>query len=77
MRLVSGIVGSSLNFLVVVHMKSNSSLDFELLCWAKRPHDQGKLMHELNTGIYNAFNNAGIEIPFPQREVHLKNEPEN
>jgi MscS family membrane protein len=51
----------------------DSSLDFELLCWAKRPHDRGRLMHNLNTGIYNAFAEAGIEIPFPQRDVHLKN----
>lgn len=52
----------------------DSSLDFELLCWAKRPQDRGKLMHRLNTDIYNAFAGAGIEIPFPQRDVHLKQE---
>ena len=52
----------------------DSSLNFELLCWAKRPHDRGRLMHNLNTGIYNAFAEAGIEIPFPQRDVHLKHE---
>ncbi|MEX1350606.1 MAG: mechanosensitive ion channel family protein [Desulfobacterales bacterium] len=52
----------------------DSSLDFELLCWAKRPHDRGRLMHGLNTGIYNAFAKAGIEIPFPQRDLHLKHE---
>ena len=51
----------------------DSSLDFELLCWAKRPQDHGRLMHGLNGGIYNAFAEAGIEIPFPQRDVHLKN----
>jgi len=52
----------------------DSSLEFELLCWARRPHDRGRLMHSLNTGIYNAFAEAGIEIPFPQRDVHLINE---
>lgn len=51
----------------------DSSLDLELLCWAKRPQDHGRLMHGLNGGIYNAFAEAGIEIPFPQRDVHLKN----
>ena len=51
----------------------DSSLDFELLCWVRRPQDRGKLMHQLNSGIYNAFAEAGIEIPFPQRDVHLKN----
>jgi MscS family membrane protein len=49
----------------------DSSLCFGLLCWDKRPHDRGRLMHGLNTGIYNAFAGSGIEIPFPQRDVHL------
>ena len=49
----------------------DSALEFELLCWAQRPHDQGRLMHELNSGIYNAFSHEGIEIPYPQRTIHL------
>lgn len=49
----------------------DSSLDFELLCWAHRPHDKGRLVHELNRSIYKAFNSRGIAIPFPQRDVHL------
>jgi len=49
----------------------DSSLDFELLCWALRPHDKGRLVHELNRSIYKSLNSAGIEIPFPQRDVHL------
>jgi small-conductance mechanosensitive channel len=49
----------------------DSSLDFELLCWAHKPHDKGKLIHELNRGIYKAFDQASIVIPFPQRDVHM------
>ncbi|MES0398125.1 MAG: mechanosensitive ion channel family protein, partial [Syntrophobacteria bacterium] len=49
----------------------DSSLDFELLCWAHKPHDKGKLIHELNRGIYKAFDQARIVIPFPQRDVHM------
>ena len=49
----------------------DSSLDFELLCWARRPHDKGRLIHTLNSAIYWAFNDAGIVIPFPQRDIHL------
>jgi small-conductance mechanosensitive channel len=54
----------------------DSSLDFELLCWARRPHDKGRLIHQLNRNIYKSLDKAGIEIPFPQREVHIysKNE---
>ena len=49
----------------------DSSLDFELLCWARRPEEKGRLIHSLNKEIYNALNKAGIIIPFPQRDVHL------
>jgi small-conductance mechanosensitive channel len=49
----------------------DSSLDFELLCWTHRPHDKGRLIHGLNRDIYKAFDQAGIVIPFPQRDVHM------
>ena len=49
----------------------DSSLDFELLCWARRPEEKGRLIHSLNKEIYNALNDANIVIPFPQRDVHL------
>ena len=49
----------------------DSSLDFELLCWARRPEDRGRIIHELNRQIYKAFDVADIQIPFPQRDVHL------
>ncbi|MGD8373029.1 MAG: mechanosensitive ion channel family protein [Syntrophobacterales bacterium] len=49
----------------------DSSLDFELLCWAHRPHDKGRLIHELNRDIYKEFEQAGIAIPFPQRDVYV------
>jgi small-conductance mechanosensitive channel len=49
----------------------DSSLDFELLCWAHRPHDKGRITHQLNRATYKAFDQAGIVIPFPQRDVHV------
>ncbi len=49
----------------------DSSLDFELLCWAHRPHDKGRIIHELNREIYKAFGRGGIVIPFPQRDVYV------
>ena len=48
-----------------------SSLDFELLCWAHRPHDKGRITHQLNRAIYKAFDQADIVIPFPQRDVYV------
>lgn len=49
----------------------DSSLNFELLCWAKEPALRGLTVHELNCAIYKKFNETGIKIPFPQRDVHL------
>ncbi|WP_432738792.1 mechanosensitive ion channel family protein [Maridesulfovibrio sp. FT414] len=49
----------------------DSALEFELLCWAIRPHDRGRLIHELNKTIYRRFNEEGIVMPFPQRDVYI------
>jgi MscS family membrane protein len=48
-----------------------SCLEFELLCWINDPAQRGLVVHELNCAIYKAFAEAGIAVPFPQREVHL------
>ena len=53
----------------------DSSLDFELLGWIARPVDRGRVKHELNCAVYKALNEAGIEIPFPQRDVHVRTMP--
>ena len=54
----------------------DSSLDFELLCWAHRPHDKGRIIHELNREIYKSFDREGIVIPFPQRDVYVHSQSE-
>jgi small-conductance mechanosensitive channel len=51
------------------------SLDFELLCWINQPVDRGRILHELNCAVYRAFQGAGIEIPFPQRDLHVRTMP--
>jgi small-conductance mechanosensitive channel len=53
----------------------NSSLDFELLCWINQPVDRGRTLHELNCAVYKAFQAAQIEIPFPQRDLHVRSMP--
>ncbi len=53
----------------------DSSLDFELLGWIDRPVDRGRVKHELNCAIYEAFRDGGIEIPFPQRDLHVRTMP--
>jgi len=53
-----------------------SSLDFELLCWIERPVDRGRIRHELGCAVYKAFAANEIEIPFPQRDLHVKTMPD-
>ena len=54
----------------------NSSLDFELLAWIDHPELRGRVRHDLLKNIYKAFNQNGIEIPFPQTDIHLRSVPE-
>ena len=49
----------------------DSALNFELLCWAREPSLRGRTIHELNSTIYKKFNETGITIPFPQRDLHI------
>ncbi len=53
-----------------------SSLDFELLCWIDKPVDRGRLHHELGCNVYKAFAAAEIQIPFPQRDLHVRTMPD-
>ena len=50
-----------------------SSLQFQLLFWIELPEMRGRVTDEICTQIYKQFNNQNIEIPFPQRTVHIKN----
>jgi small-conductance mechanosensitive channel len=47
-----------------------SSLDFELRAWTGASFVQ--VSSELRVGITAALKDAGIEIPFPQRDLHLR-----
>jgi len=52
-----------------------SGLNFELQVHARELGDRGDIKHELNTRIYEAFAAAGIEMPFPQHDVHVRSLP--
>jgi small-conductance mechanosensitive channel len=52
-----------------------SSLDFDLLCWIDQPIKRGLVVHDLNCEIYRQFAASGIAIPFPQRDLHIKEMP--
>jgi small-conductance mechanosensitive channel len=39
------------------------------------PELRGRGLHELNKKVYKALNREGIQIPFPQRDLHVKEMP--
>lgn len=47
-----------------------SSLDFELRAWVAA--DYLRVGSELRVAVNRALSDAGIEIPFPQRDLHLR-----
>ena len=49
----------------------DSGLDHELLCWIDEPVLRGRVTDALNTAVYDKLNAAGIEIPYPKRDVYL------
>lgn len=50
-----------------------SSLNFELLVWINQPAENEPIKSALNFAIDQAFRSRGIEMPFPQRELYLRN----
>ncbi|MGE0409696.1 MAG: mechanosensitive ion channel family protein, partial [Amphiplicatus sp.] len=52
-----------------------SSLDFEVRCYLRDILDGLTVRTELRLAIFKAFKEAGIEIPFPQRDLHIKSMP--
>lgn len=53
----------------------DSSLDFELLAWIQQPELKGLVSHELFKLVYDAMNAANIEIPYPKRDLYVKEMP--
>ncbi|MBK0378879.1 mechanosensitive ion channel family protein [Mucilaginibacter segetis] len=58
--------------LVFVHNLNESSVDFRLLFWAADITTWLLLKSQILSDIYISFAKEGIEIPFPQRDLHLK-----
>ena len=49
-----------------------SSLDFSIRAWTNNFADWVKTRSELNVRVNDALATAGIEIPYPQQDVHVR-----
>lgn len=50
----------------------DSSLDFVLFIWIINPHNEMKIKSTARFMLFKAFQEEGIEIPFPQRDLHIR-----
>ncbi len=51
----------------------DNSIDLELIVWSREmSHRPARFKSDLNFAIEKKFREAGIEIPFPQRDVYLR-----
>jgi potassium efflux system protein len=57
--------------LVFLHNLNQSSVDFRILFWADDITHWLELKSHVLSDIYTIFSKEGIEIPFPQQNVHL------
>ena len=53
----------------------DSGLLMELLCWIPAPELRGRAVDALNTAVFERFAAEGIEIPYPKRDLYIKDPP--
>jgi potassium efflux system protein len=54
-----------------------SSLDFEVAIWIDDPLKKKNIESEARYAIWKILKENNIEIPFPQRDIHIKGEKDN
>ena len=57
----------------VVSEMADSSINFKLFVWAVAPK-KSYVVSDVLKCVYDTLNNNGIQIPFPQRDVHIYSE---
>jgi small-conductance mechanosensitive channel len=60
---------------VVFEAFGDSALQFRIYAWVAEFDEGPKTQHRLNVSIAKVFAAEGIEIPFPQRDLHLRTVP--
>lgn len=58
----------------LVHLSSfgDSAWDMNLRCWIAQPERHPQVTSDLNCAIVRKFREYDIEIPFPQRDLHVR-----
>ncbi|MBI3802250.1 MAG: mechanosensitive ion channel [Nitrospirae bacterium] len=57
---------------VTFHAFGDSALQFQLSFWVEEPKSGPRSLSDLRYQIHRLFQENGIEMPFPQREIHVK-----
>jgi len=57
---------------IAVSALADSSVNFVVRVWVKAP-DYWTVFFDMNEKVYNTFNEEGLNIPFPQMDVHVHN----
>lgn len=73
---ISGLLAEPAPFVRFIPGFGDSSLDFTLICQVSEFVDQYLAQHELRKRIFRRFRKEGIEIPFPIRTLHIRQERE-
>lgn len=68
---IPGLLREPLPFVRFIPGFGDSSLDFTLICQVREFVDQYLAQHELRKRIFKRFKAEGIEIPYPQRTLHV------
>jgi MscS family membrane protein len=53
----------------------DSGLEFQLSVWIDEPSTREFVIDDMTTRVYKALGQAGIEIPFPKRDIYIKEMP--
>jgi small-conductance mechanosensitive channel len=61
---------------VLMQKFGDNSVDFRVLFWVDDMDIWLDMRHEVMNAIYESFQQNNIEIPFPKRDVYLKNIPD-
>jgi small-conductance mechanosensitive channel len=58
---------------VFLQQFGDNSIDFKLMVWSSEMSDRpSRYRSDINFAIAEKFREAGIEFPFPQRDVHIR-----